>query len=226
MTTVKQIDFSKVEKQMKNIKGKIPTILILGGSFNPVHQMHIHSFIVAKNHIDSLNKEYVIGGFLIPSTDRYVQGKLGEEAIPLKLRNKMIDLAVEKSDFILNCPWGVSQEFSAGVKIQKIIMDLFPNELQFLNLRTLGGADYTVKRRLWKDGTCVAIARGSDTKEIQLNKSNWHKDFILIEDESLKDLSSTKIRKILKDEEKFDSSDIAEEVSDFIYQNSEILFKF
>jgi hypothetical protein len=67
--------------------------------------MHIEIFNIAKNKLDN-NENVVIGGFLVPSSDDYVYGKLGKEAISLKHRNKMIEIATSSSDFISYFPFG------------------------------------------------------------------------------------------------------------------------
>ena len=102
-----EINTSKVEKNIKdNLNNeKQLIILVTGDCFNPVHLMHIDMFNIAKKNLDSEKLE-VVGGFLIPTNNNYVREKLGKEAITLKHRNEMIELAIESSDFICNFPLG------------------------------------------------------------------------------------------------------------------------
>ena len=67
--------------------------------------MHVEIFNMAKKHYDS-EKNIVVGGYLVPTTDEYVSYKLNDEAISLTHRNKMIEILIKDSDFIDICPWG------------------------------------------------------------------------------------------------------------------------
>jgi hypothetical protein len=68
----------------------------------------VEIFNIAKNHVEnnitSRNLK-IIGGFICPSSDLYVQQKLKQEAFPLKYRNKMCELATEDSTWIEVGPW-------------------------------------------------------------------------------------------------------------------------
>jgi hypothetical protein len=48
--------------------------------------MHMRLFEAAKNHLSSLGKYHVVGGYLAPSSDDYVREKLGKDAIKLEHR--------------------------------------------------------------------------------------------------------------------------------------------
>ena len=58
-----------------------PIILILSGSLNPPHYGHLDMLIKAKEYMETHYNYMVIYGFLIPSSDEYVEYKLGKEAI-------------------------------------------------------------------------------------------------------------------------------------------------
>jgi hypothetical protein len=147
MQKIEQI-ISKLEKT--DLKKEIqPIVLTLGGSFNPVHKMHIEAFNVVKNHIDSEDK-IVVGGFLIPSSDDYVFQKLGKEAIKLEDRCKMIDLATKDSDFINNLDWGYINSFSAAHLIGEILnKEIKPKNKLILPIKMVPicGADFALKTR-------------------------------------------------------------------------------
>jgi nicotinic acid mononucleotide adenylyltransferase len=216
---VSDLNLNKVAKNIKNLNGRTPTILVLGGSFSPVHKMHIHSFEVCKKYIDSLQKEYVIGGFLIPSSESYVNKKLGKDSISLNHRNKLIDISVESSDWIVNCPWGTANSFFAGTCIRNIIMDHFKNEIQNLKLRTICGADFALRACLHLEGSSIALAREGYTGELLKYSKHFHEDFILLQSEEMKDLSSTMIRQKLKKGEELDESWVPKEVSKYLLEN-------
>jgi nicotinic acid mononucleotide adenylyltransferase len=214
-----EIDFQKLEKQFKNLKNRTPTILTLGGSFNPVHVMHIHAFNVAKEHIDALGEEYVIGGFLIPSTDDYVFRKLEKDAIQLEHRNKMINLAISSSDWIMNCPWGEVNSFYAGKEIKKLILNKFPQKITELKVRPICGADFALNCHLFFNGDVVALGREGYNDKLLKYSDRFHEKFIFLQHEEMKDVSSTLVRDKLLKNEKIDETILHPEVSEYLINN-------
>ena len=212
------LDFSKIEKQIKNLNNRIPTIIVLGGSFSPVHNMHIHSFNVCKKYIDSLGEEFVISGYLIPATDKYIQKKLGEGAITLEHRNQMIELSINSSDWILNYPLGSGDALSAGNKIKETLETKY-KELKNIKLRVFCGADNTLKTGKFKKETTVTIGRKGYTEDLKKHSSDFHKNFILIEDDSLEEMSSTLIRKMIQNKEEIDEKYMNKEVVKYLIDN-------
>src|SRR5690348_11724332 len=57
-------------------------ILLLSGSFNPVHWMHVESFNLVRRFLEQRNMT-VLAGYIAPSSDNYVYGKLGSFAMSL-----------------------------------------------------------------------------------------------------------------------------------------------
>src|SRR6266496_4104605 len=95
---------------------KTPIVLLTTGSMNPIHKQHYNNFEIAKREIESrLSKVKVIAGYISPSQDCYVFGKLGKYAIPIDKRIEMCKLAVDKSDWIDVDSWeGKSIRSSLG----------------------------------------------------------------------------------------------------------------
>jgi len=96
------------------------TVLVLSGSLSPVHRMHIESFELAKKRLQTMNI-YVAGGYIAPSSEQYVRSKLGKEAINLFHRNKLCDLAVEDSDWLEVCDWGLASSPAIRDRIKTIL---------------------------------------------------------------------------------------------------------
>eukprot|EP01080_Neovahlkampfia_damariscottae_P004556 gene4556-7940_t len=181
--------------------------------------MHIHSFNVCKKYIDSIGDEFVIGGFLIPATDKYIEKKLGDDSIPLEHRNKLIDLSIESSDWILNYPLGSGDALSAGKKIKEMLESKYKDDLKEINLRVFCGADNTLKTGKFRKGTTVTIGRKGYTEDLKKFSSEFHKDFILIEDDSLEEMSSTMIRKMIKNNEEIDEKYLNKTVVKYLVEN-------
>jgi nicotinic acid mononucleotide adenylyltransferase len=74
-------------------------ILVLAGSFNPVHNGHIDALIKAKTYMEDVG--YTIGcAYLAPSSDSYVKAKLKDDAVPLEIRCKLCELIAYEHDWI------------------------------------------------------------------------------------------------------------------------------
>jgi len=89
-------------------------VLLTTGSYNPIHLAHVKMLEIAKKTLESHQQEdgqriWISAGFLSPSHDEYVTGKLGRNAIPFKDRANMIDIATEHSDFLACDRWEGSQ---------------------------------------------------------------------------------------------------------------------
>lgn len=70
-------------------------VLVLPGSFNPVHSEHICSLELARIHLEQQGFA-VVGGFLQPSSEDYVGSKVGEHwAMTFGHRVACCDLAAE-----------------------------------------------------------------------------------------------------------------------------------
>jgi len=71
-------------------------LLVLPGSFNPVHSEHVQSLRLARDHLAERTGAAVVGGFLQPSSDHHVASKLGRNwAMSLADRIEMCELAAE-----------------------------------------------------------------------------------------------------------------------------------
>ena len=76
-------------------------VLIATGSFNPPHLMHVKMLESARKAMSSQLDTFVVGGFLCPSHDKYVQGKLTEEeAFNSFHRCALCEVATQDSDWI------------------------------------------------------------------------------------------------------------------------------
>lgn len=73
---------------------KPKAIILMGGSFNPIHIGHIESMEKAKEEVEKKGYQ-VVAGYLAVSTDDWVVKKKGkEQSIPFEDRMKMCLLAV------------------------------------------------------------------------------------------------------------------------------------
>ncbi|XP_074447746.1 nicotinamide/nicotinic acid mononucleotide adenylyltransferase 3 isoform X3 [Larus michahellis] len=88
------------------MKSRIPLILLACGSFNPITNMHMRIFELARDHLHQTGRYRVIEGIMSPVNDDY--GKKG--LVSAKHRIAMAKLALETSDWIRVDPWESEQE--------------------------------------------------------------------------------------------------------------------
>lgn len=93
-------DIEKFSKDKKNV------ILLSTGSFAPIHNGHIEKLEVSKNHLESLGMN-VVAGYLSPSHDDYVLGKVKDDRYNIFERVDFIHQKIDeyKSDWLFLSPW-------------------------------------------------------------------------------------------------------------------------
>jgi nicotinamide mononucleotide adenylyltransferase len=208
-TTPTHVIASKLKQLSENDTKKTKVVLISTGSYNPVHIMHVETFKICKQQLEENHNMVVLGAFLSPSDDTYVQSKLGREFIHSTHRLNMCDLAVQEAklqDWLIVDKWesslGSFVDFPAvHGSLARYIAKQFPND----NIRVmyLCGTDHVLRcgglYSLRKPSTGVVALRrpGSELKSDQnlfvLNNTVYETDF-----------SSTEIRKRIKNGQGFD----------------------
>ncbi|NWR72423.1 NMNA3 adenylyltransferase, partial [Centropus unirufus] len=88
------------------MKSRIPLILVACGSFNPITNMHMRLFELARDHLHQTGQYQVMEGIMSPVNDAY--GKKG--LVSARHRVAMAKLALETSDWIRVDPWESEQE--------------------------------------------------------------------------------------------------------------------
>ncbi|XP_067851542.1 nicotinamide/nicotinic acid mononucleotide adenylyltransferase 3 [Heptranchias perlo] len=85
---------------------RVPVALLACGSFNPITNMHMRMFELARDHLHQTGLYKVIKGIISPVNDRY--GKKG--LVGAKHRVAMVQCALKTSDWITEDPWESQQE--------------------------------------------------------------------------------------------------------------------
>lgn len=88
------------------MKSRIPLILLACGSFNPITNMHMRLFELARDHLHQTGRYRVIEGIMSPVSDDYRKKGL----VSARHRIAMAKLALETSDRIRVDPWETEQE--------------------------------------------------------------------------------------------------------------------
>jgi nicotinic acid mononucleotide adenylyltransferase len=129
--------------------------------------MHLKAFDIAAKFLTTFAVDCLVG-FVSPSSDSYLRGKLGDDAIPFRDRLHLCTLscATHNADpaalHLEVDPWEGSQprfiDFpSVHARLSRLIAAEFPDS--GLRVLYVCGADHFVKCRLARWANCVAIAR-------------------------------------------------------------------
>ncbi|XP_003789487.1 nicotinamide/nicotinic acid mononucleotide adenylyltransferase 3 [Otolemur garnettii] len=150
------------------MKSRIPVVLLACGSFNPITNMHLRLFEVARDHLHQTGKYQVVQGIISPVNDSY--GK--KDLAPSHHRVAMAHLALQTSNWIQVDPWESEQaQWMETVKVlrhhhSKLLRSppqtegpdhgkaLSPGHAAVPELKLLCGADFLKSFQtphLWKD---------------------------------------------------------------------------
>ncbi|KAM7064420.1 nicotinamide/nicotinic acid mononucleotide adenylyltransferase 3 isoform 4-T6 [Molossus nigricans] len=100
------------------MKSRIPVVLLACGSFNPITNMHLRLFEVARDHLHQTGMYQVIGGIISPVSDNYRKKDLA----PAHHRVAMVRLALQTSDWIRADPWESEQaQWMETVKVLRTL---------------------------------------------------------------------------------------------------------
>lgn len=93
-TTDLSILYSNLRSQPEN---QNYVVLIKTGSLNPIHRSHVSNMVRAKEYLEREHKFNVIGGYISPSHDEYVEAKLDKEFIHGQHRIEMCKKAIKEA---------------------------------------------------------------------------------------------------------------------------------
>jgi len=217
-----EADLVPVGKLLQNLEKfrndpRPKVILVSTGALCPVHFMHVEMFNVIRKYLEEKFNWIVVVGYLSPSHDTYVMGKLGRQGvshIDSFHRVNMVKAALKESDWLEVSGWEASRTRFVNFPevMSYIAWYLKHNLVNFQNFRAYYacGADMALKCGLsWGSkafGTIasfgtVAVGRSGDTEE--LKREHHEEGFYLLETE-LPDISSTTMRKRMMNNEPLD----------------------
>ena len=155
------------------------------------------------------DKYRVIGGFISPTHDYYVNHKLGDLGIPAIHRLKMISLALEDNDWIEVSPWHPNQQYMQSINaevgyIEEMIHLLYDKDDKYKEfvIFYVCGSDLAIKcefnQGYGRWGVCI-IQRESDlmNKYYPINKSAKPPVYLIdipSKYDDIKNTSSTELR--------------------------------
>eukprot|EP00947_MAST-08B_sp_MAST-8B-sp1_P004943 g4943.t1 len=97
----------------EDVRTRDLVILLMCGTFNPVHLMHLRMFYLAKQHLEHQGRCHVLGGVLAPHHDSTVRAEIRgapAEVIPARHRVAMARRAVDGNSWLGVDAWAASRK--------------------------------------------------------------------------------------------------------------------
>lgn len=162
---------------------------IFGGSFNPPHNMH------KKIGLELIEKGYLDKVIYVPTGDKYQK----KDLIDATKRYEMIRLMIENSDDLSVSDYEIKNRLTYTYQTLSHFNQLYPkDEIYFIC-----GSDNLLELDTWNNYQYIldkykilVIKRGEERKEEIVDKY----PNVIETDITMSDLSSTKIRKLIKEE--------------------------
>lgn len=152
-------------------------VLMTTGAMSPVHDGHIALLELAKKELEKQGM-HVIGGYLSPDHDVYVNQKKGQEAILGIERLKLCEQAVSKSDWLAVDPWQIychstAINFTTVVeRMSSYIAFHIHSHHPIHVIYVVGGDNARLALSFIKRGQCIVVPRVGFEEE--LNKISTH----------------------------------------------------
>ena len=143
-----EVPLAKINLPLKDHTENI--VLLLGGSFNPIHINHTRMMNIAKDHLTRVGL-HIIGGYILPTHDASLKKKLGVVDLTNEQRLKMCEIALEDSDWIDVYPCLILNDKNIGIGRAKRHLE------EYLTTRLGTGRRYLIS---------VMQVAGVDTRDI------------------------------------------------------------
>ena len=156
------------------VLGRNVVVLVLSGSFNPIHRMHVQMLVTARDWLFA-NPSYVaerycagesvaVLGVLAPSSNDYVQGKLGKDFISLQHRTEMARQAVSDLNWVITWSEGIANATRCASSIISFLAGQ-RRDLEF-HATLVCGADHAVRARMWRSPALTIQRPGEDAQKL------------------------------------------------------------
>lgn len=169
--SIDQLTLPEYSKSTKNI------VLLSTGSFAPIHEGHIEMMEQAKKRLEEEGYN-VIHGYLSTSHDQYVLNKIHPYNLEAKERIKLIDKAIENTEWLTSLNWealGVDEAINFTT-----VMLYLENRLKEINCEDVkvafvfGSDNYAFSRAFEEQGIAVCVDRGCERTLRKVNKNTFY----------------------------------------------------
>lgn len=164
--------------------------------------MHLQCLEIAKDHLLQRDPilHRVIGGFLVPSSESYVQHKLGKEAIRLDHRVELCQISCDQSPWISVSACGYERGSVISKTMEEILAQRYPNYASMIKCYRVYGGDFVEKAHCWRHDDVICVAREGhheSLKKVLENRlaNRVSPGFLMVSnDPRMQSISSTMIR--------------------------------
>ena len=94
----------KIQKNISDVDSGVPIVLLSTGSLAPIHRGHIQIMEDARDFFEKKGM-HVVGGYLSPGHEEYIDAKLGSSALSASHRLWLCAKALIDSDWLMLDPW-------------------------------------------------------------------------------------------------------------------------
>lgn len=189
------------------VRDKLNVILVLQGSFNPIHHGHAETISKAMNYIEenySRDLNYVIS-MIVPSDNESLKEKFKgceKEIIPFETRLRMCEIVCSHPIQTWWYTWDNSKiywsETSKLLKSEALELDF---KLEFI---TVFGGDLYENSKKFKRNNIWVAREGYENSIPEKEKDDLNNLFFIVRDSGILKISSTEIRNRIRSEQKID----------------------
>jgi nicotinic acid mononucleotide adenylyltransferase len=227
MVTLPTEKFARRLHSLRWDAGNRLAFLSLSGSLSPVHTQHMRALEAARVALKRVGWT-VVAGFLAPTPDEYLKGKLGIEAWGLEKRMRLCELACSESEWVDVCDWGEFRSYRLCAALREYLVRESSLKGRSLTGIELMGSDVAIRildkniadwdsadpavRDSWYRGrvVCCLLRPGPNSagemehieKHTACRATDLGVELIVVEPESicpaLQAVSSTEIRELLE----------------------------
>ncbi|KAI1826709.1 nicotinamide mononucleotide adenylyl transferase [Xylaria intraflava] len=202
---------------------RVPLVLVACGSFSPITFLHLRMFEMANDYARMNTNFEVVGGYLSPVSDAYKKAGLA----PSNHRVRMCELAAEEtSDWLMVDPWeaiqpdysptaavldhfeheingvlgGISATDATGHESRRPVKIMLLAGADLISTMSTPGvwAEKDLDHILGSFGAMIVERSGTDMEDALANLKPWEENIYVIQQMIQNDVSSTKIRLLLK----------------------------
>lgn len=203
----------------QNKTGAVRLAIIVGaGSYNPLTRMHMRTFFLAKEYLESRCGFFVLGSLLCPAHAATVRERYRTdvtEVIPSPHRVAIAQLMVEESRHLAIDPWEITRrramdylsllQHTASMVKESFANLVDPSEIKILYLCKANAVPKLSPQALRAEGFgCICVCRAPDSDNLRDSlSSKWSGLIWIVEDTAILDASfdvvtSRKVRDNIK----------------------------
>jgi nicotinic acid mononucleotide adenylyltransferase len=174
-----------------------PCILLSTGSFAPIHEGHVAMMEAAKIAVEKAGWD-VMGGYLSPDHDEYINRKINERFYNIHTRIDLANKAVSHIDWLKIDPWaGLFMKHTINFtdilrRLEVYVKNHLHNEIPIFFVA--GGDNVGFIKTFEKKGQCVIISRVGYESNLEKYKDVFDNERLIL-GYSNNNNSSTKVRK-------------------------------